>query len=38
VLVANQSFTGDTTHHAILDVYVGEEGLPIYVPRAAGVR
>ncbi|GAA1922512.1 SMP-30/gluconolactonase/LRE family protein [Nocardioides marmoribigeumensis] len=38
VLVANQSFTGDTTHHAILDVYVGEEGMPIYVPRSAGVR
>ena len=38
VLVANQSFFGDTSHHAILDVYVGEEGLPVYVPRSAGVR
>ncbi len=36
VLVANQSFTGDTTHHAILDVYVGERGVPVYVPRTAG--
>ena len=38
VLVANQSFTGDTTHHAVLDVYVGEEGMPLFVPRSAGVR
>ncbi len=37
VLVANQSFTGDTTHHAILDVHVGETGVPTYVPRTAGV-
>ena len=37
VLVANQSFTGDTTHHAILDVYVGESGAPTFVPRSAGV-
>jgi sugar lactone lactonase YvrE len=38
VLVANQSFSGDTSHHAILDVYVGEEGFATYVPRTAGVR
>ena len=38
VLVANQSFFGDSTHHAILDVYVGEPGLPVYVPRSAGRR
>jgi sugar lactone lactonase YvrE len=38
VLVANQSFTGDTTHHAILDVYVGETGFKTFVPRSAGVR
>ena len=37
VLVANQSFTGDTTHHAILDVYVGESGAPTFVPPSAGV-
>lgn len=38
VLVANQSFTGDRSHHAILDVWVGEEGVPTFVPRSAGVR
>ena len=38
VLVANQSFSGDTSHHAILDVYVGEEGHATFVPRSAGVR
>ena len=36
VLVANQSFTGDTSHHAILDVYVGERGAPSGSPAAAG--
>lgn len=35
VLVANQSFTGDSSHHAILDVKVGERGLPPYLPRRA---
>lgn len=35
VLVANQSFTGDRSHHAILDVEVGEEGRPPYLPRRA---
>ena len=34
-MVANQSFTGDTDHHAILDVYVGERGLPPYLPKRA---
>ena len=32
VLVANQSFTGDSSHHAILDVYVGERGRAPYLP------
>ncbi|MCW2842887.1 MAG: hypothetical protein JWN22_803 [Nocardioides sp.] len=35
VLVANQSFFGDTTHHAILDVAVGERGRAPYLPRSA---
>lgn len=35
VLVANQSFTGDTSHHAILDVYVGERGVAPHLPRRA---
>lgn len=35
VLVANQSFTGNSDHHAILDVEVGERGRPIFVPRRA---
>ena len=35
VLVANQSFTGDSTHHAILDVYVGERGRAPYLPKSA---
>ncbi len=38
VLVANQSFFGRTEHHAILDVYVGERGVPVFIPRNAGVR
>ena len=38
VLVANQSFSGNSDHHAVLDVWIGEEGVPIYVPRSAGVR
>jgi sugar lactone lactonase YvrE len=36
VLVANQGYTGDTSHHAILDVYVGERGAPVFIPRHAG--
>lgn len=36
VLVANQAFTGNTAHHAILDVEVGEPGLPELIPPAAG--
>ncbi|HSF03094.1 MAG TPA: hypothetical protein VLA62_08790 [Solirubrobacterales bacterium] len=36
VLVANQSFLGDRDHHAILDVYVGERGEPVWIPRRAG--
>jgi sugar lactone lactonase YvrE len=35
VLVANQSFTGDSTHHAILDVEVGEPGRAPYLPKSA---
>lgn len=36
VMVANQSFFGDTTHHAVLDVYVGERGEPVFIPSRAG--
>ncbi|WP_110206666.1 SMP-30/gluconolactonase/LRE family protein [Nocardioides daejeonensis] len=36
VLVANQSaIFGDTSHHAILDVAVGERGAPTFLPRRA---
>jgi sugar lactone lactonase YvrE len=35
ILVANQSFTGDTIHQAILDVYVGERGRAPYLPKTA---
>jgi sugar lactone lactonase YvrE len=39
VMVANQSyFSGDRTHHAILDVETGEEGLPELVPPATRVE
>jgi sugar lactone lactonase YvrE len=36
VLIANQAFLGNTDNHAILDVYVGEPGLPVFIPRSAG--
>ncbi len=36
VFVANQSFTGERDHHAILDVYLGERGEPVWIPRRAG--
>ena len=35
VLVANQSFTGNASHHAILGVYVGEQRRTVHVPRRA---
>lgn len=35
VLVANQSFAGDPSHHAILDVEVGEPGRAPHLPRSA---
>lgn len=35
VLVANQSYSGESEHHAVLDVYVGERGVPVYLPRGA---
>lgn len=39
VLVANQSaILGDTSHHAILDVEVGERGAPVVVPKASVLR
>ena len=36
IMVANQSFFGDTSHHAILDVFVGERGAPVFIPSRAG--
>lgn len=36
IIVANQSFGGERSHHALLDVYVGERGVPVFVPRGAG--
>jgi sugar lactone lactonase YvrE len=36
VMVANQSFTGDRDHHAVLDVFVGERGKPVFIPSRAG--
>lgn len=39
VLVANQSpIAGDRSHHVILDVEVGETGVPNYVPRSSTLR
>ena len=35
LMVANQSFTGNTDHHALLEVYVGERGRPQHLPRRA---
>lgn len=35
VLVANQSFFGNSDHHVILDVEVGERGRSPYLPRRA---
>lgn len=36
ILVANQANLGNTSHHAILDVEVGEPGVEIYIPAGAG--
>jgi len=36
LLVANQSYLGDGSHHAILDVEVGEPGARTFVPDNAG--
>jgi sugar lactone lactonase YvrE len=34
LIVTNQSYiAGDTSHMALLDVYAGEPGMPIYTPR-----
>lgn len=38
VLVANQSFTGDTSHHAVLEVETGERGRAPYLPPGAFFR
>ena len=39
VMVANQSpLLGTPSHHVVLDVEVGEEGAPAYVPRRSRLR
>jgi sugar lactone lactonase YvrE len=39
LIVANQAFFGgDPAHQAILDVEVGERGMPEFIPRHAGLR
>jgi sugar lactone lactonase YvrE len=38
ILVANQAYTGNRDHHAVLDVHVGEPGAPVFVPDDAGDR
>jgi sugar lactone lactonase YvrE len=39
LLVANQAYlSGDTTHQAILDVWIGVRGQPEFIPRRAGLR
>jgi sugar lactone lactonase YvrE len=38
VLVANQAYLGQSAHHAVLDVAVGEPGAPVYIPVGAGRR
>jgi sugar lactone lactonase YvrE len=37
ILVANQSYLGSGENHAVLDVAVGERGVPVFVPALAGV-
>jgi hypothetical protein len=37
ILVANQAYTGNTAHHAILSVRVGERGAPAFIPKRAGL-
>lgn len=36
ILVANQAYSGRAENHAILDVFVGERGVPVFVPDGAG--
>ena len=39
LIVANQAFvSGDPTHQAILDVWIGVRGAPEFIPGAAGRR
>ena len=35
ILVANQSYTGNTANHAILDVWIGVRGQKTFLPRHA---
>jgi sugar lactone lactonase YvrE len=36
ILVANQSYFGNSAHHGLLDVEVGEPGAPVFIPSHAG--
>lgn len=36
ILVANQSYLGSGENHAVLDVAVGERGVPVFIPDSAG--
>jgi sugar lactone lactonase YvrE len=39
LVVANQAYlSGDTSHMAILDVYIGVRGAPEFIPRRAGLK
>ncbi len=39
LIVANQAYlSGDTTHQAILDVWIGVRGAREFIPRRAGLR
>ncbi len=38
-MIANQSYlNGDPRHQAVLDVFVGEPGLPEMIPKRAGLK
>lgn len=39
LMIANQSYlNGDPRHQAVLDVFVGEPGLPEMIPKRAGLK
>ena len=39
LIVANQAYlSGDTSHQAILDVWIGVRGQREFIPRRAGLK